>query len=62
VFGELVVAPPAALVFAIVLLAHGHAFAGVVACVFLIIALVQAVIYAPRALRAARHEKHDRGV
>jgi uncharacterized membrane protein (DUF485 family) len=51
---ELVSAPPFEAAFAAFLLANGHTLAGFVAVAFFVISMVQAVIYVPRALAAAR--------
>ena len=60
VLGELLVAPVTSCVSVVHLLAHGHIFGGVVALIFLVIALLQAAIYVPRALEAARRETRQR--
>jgi hypothetical protein len=53
---ELAVDPPLSAGFAIYLFVHGHALGAVVMVVFTLIALVQAAIYAPRALDAAQRQ------
>ena len=56
---ELLGAPPASLAFGTYQLVHGHALASVVLLVFAVIAVVQAVIYLPRALSASRQTQRN---
>jgi hypothetical protein len=61
VFRELLFAPPSSGAFGIALLVSGHTPASVVVLVLTLIMTVQSVIYAPRALRAARRaDDHQR--
>lgn len=59
VFRGLLLAPVVNGAFAVWLLLHGRAIAGVVAGIFSLVAVVQALIYAPRALKAARREGRE---
>ncbi len=57
---ELLLAPITSGVFTTFLLLHGHLFGGILAVIFTIIAVVQAVIYAPRALKALQAVRRER--